>query len=284
MACADVNSANVVGYQGLEVLTAGRKAMCFTFSDVGATAKKMMLSEIKLQGYQDSTYWQKKYQCPQITLKKLGTSGAAEAEYSWKDEFDNENEGEWDGGHWEDAKHTVIAGDKDVEIKAGDGFFVDAAAVPPEATTGCKAYSFLVNGEVIQGSYAAEILTAGRQVMGNMMPAATKLSKVEIQGYQDSTYWQKKYQCPQITLKKLATSGAAEAEYSWKDEFDNENEGEWDGGHWEDAKHTVITGDKDVTVNPGESYFVDAAAVPTEATTGCKIYTFVFPACLEITK
>ena len=186
MSCADVNSANVVGYQTLDMLPGGRQSMVFTFSEVGATAKKLMLTDIKVVGYQDSPYWKyTKYQCPNIYLKKLKTSGAEDVVYRWVDEFDNENEGEWDGGFWEISGGDQITKDNDVEIPAGQGFFVEAAGLQE----GCTAYSFLVNGEVIQGSYAAEMLAGGRLTLGNMMPTSTMLTKVEVQGYQDSPYW-----------------------------------------------------------------------------------------------
>ena len=253
------------------MLPGGRQSMVFTFSEVGATAKKLMLTDIKVVGYQDSAYWQGKYQCPNIYLKKLMTSGATEVTYIWVDLFDEEIEGEWDGGHWEIMDGDPITKENDVEIPAGQGFFVQADNIRD-----CTAYSFLVNGEVIKGSYAAEMLPGGRLTLGNMMPAATKLTKVEVQGYQDSAYWQGKYQCPNIYLKKLMTSGATEITYIWVDLFDEEIEGEWDGGHWEIMDGDPITTENDVTINPGQGYFVQADQIRD-----CKAYTLVFPACLE---
>ena len=140
MACADVTSGNVVGYQTLDMLPGGRQSMVFTFSNVGATQKKLMLTDIKVVGYQDSPFWKyTKWQCPNIYLKKLMTSGATEIQYNWVDEFDSVNEGEWDGGHWKIDRGADITEDNDVTINPGQGFFVQA----DQLQEGCTAYTLV---------------------------------------------------------------------------------------------------------------------------------------------
>ena len=276
VACADVNSANVVGYQNLNMLAGGAQSMCFTFSNVGATQKKLMLTDIKVVGYQDSPYWKDQMTCPNIYLKKLNSLGAAEATYAWRDNFDDEVGGAWLGGRWRIYGGPDLTPETDVELNAGDGFFVEA----DNLQEGCTAYSFLVNGEVIQGSYAAEMLAGGASVIGNMMPTSTKLTKVEVQGYQDSPYWKDQMTCPNIYLKKLNSLGAAEATYAWRDNFDDEVGGAWLGGRWRIYGGPDLTPETDVTLMPGDAFFVEADNLQE----GCDAYTLVFPACLEITK
>ena len=138
MACADVTSANVVGYQNLNMLAGGRQSMCFTFADVGQTAKKLMLTEIKVVGYQDSAYWQDQMAAPNILLKKLQSTGATEITYIWMDNFDDEVPGEWAGGKWAIFGGADITKDNDVTINPGQAFFVEADQIRD-----CTAYTLV---------------------------------------------------------------------------------------------------------------------------------------------
>ena len=261
-----------VGYDNLALPNASRKTMGFVFKNVGNGNEKLMLTEIKVIGYRDTTYWKGRGAAPKIYLYKMNDAGGTEVTYTWSDTFDPFITQMWEGGYWKILGGATITEANDVEIPTAEGFYVECEALHEAPVT------LQCNGEVLVGSYAKPFPNGSRKTLVNPMPVATTLTKLDVQGYRDSTYWKGRGAAPKIYLYKMNDAGGTEVTYTWSDTFDPFITQMWEGGYWKILGGAKITEDNDVEIGPGEGFYVECEALHEAPV------TLTFPACLEAAK
>ena len=234
MSFADVSSGNVVGYSNLKLNAGGKSMLGPCFIKVGTT-EDVKLSELKVTGYENSEHWTwDDYAFSGLVIQRRSSNGMPYAEYAYTDEWDEEN---WYNPHWINTDTgATITPENDVTFKAGDGLWTQA----PELYD-CEGYYFVSSGEVLKGAQSFELNQGGKIGVCNMLPVTTKLSQVEIHGYEDSEHWTwDDYAFSGLVAQSLASSGMPKAEYAFTDEWD---ETSWYNPHWinTDSGETITT-------------------------------------------
>ena len=270
MACADVTSANVVGYQGVQLNAGGKDMISGTFLKVGGT-EEIALSKLKITGYENSDMYKYAYGGFTLTFQIRKTDGTPENTYMYYDGVDIETF-EWIGGVWTDADSGAeINADNEVNFPVGKGFWLDCPDLED-----CDAFYLQAAGQVIKGDYAFELNAGGKIGACNVMPVDTKLSKIEVHGYEDSEMYVYAYGGFTLTMQKLQTDGLPAATYMYYDGINIETF-QWLGGVWSDADSgATITEDNDVDYEAGKGFWVDCPDLED-----CDSFNFVFPKCLD---
>ena len=268
MACADVTSANVVGYNNVPLLDGGTKMIGPCFITVGDADHTLKLSDLTIKGYENSEY----YLCVELafgaTFQIRQSNGMPEVTYQYSDLTDDCVT--WNGGKWFNLDTGAeITKDNDVTFNAGDAFWFSAPDLQD-----CSGFYLASSGEVIKGSQAVELKAGGTVGVCNLMPTATTLSQIEIQGYENSEY----YLCVELmfgmTMQSLKSNGMPQVTYQYSDSTDDC--ATWNGGQWFNLDTGAeITTDNDVTIAAGEGFWASAPDLQD-----CDAFTFVVPACL----
>ena len=259
-----VESANIVGYNNVGLNAGGKNMVGACFVTVGGT--KVKLSELKVTGYEKSDYYLGEMAFA-ASFQRRASNGMPYATYMWADEsLDMEN---WEGGKWVDTDTgNDITTENDVLLNPGDGLWFTTPDLQD-----CTAFSLTSAGAVLVGDQAFELNAGGKIGVANMLPAPTTLSKIEIQGYEDSEYYLGEMAFA-MSMQSLMSNGMPQATYMWADEsLDMEN---WEGGKWVDTDTgSDITTDNDVTIAAGEGFWATAPDLQD-----CTSFTFVIPKVL----
>ena len=286
-AMADVTSANIVGYMS-KVTNPGtdtgpkRHMLTPTFQQIGEEG--MYMSEIKITGYQESSYFQDAGNAPAVTMAKLSTGGSTLVTYQWVDTCIN---GVWAGGYWVNKENEIQIGtgdEPDPLLIAGESYWT---ATPRAKREGCNGLNFMFNGQVLQESQQVCLNDASgtgpqRHGVGNMMPVDVGLTELSIVGYQESSYFMDAGNAPAVTAAKLSTGGSTLVTYQWVDTYNSQDK-KWAGGYWinKENEKIIVTEVKDEnteelepTLTPGEAYWV---ACPRAKREGCKGVWMRFP-------
>ena len=257
-----------------------KRMMCATFLQIdakdadGNPVEGMYLSQLKFDGYQDVEYFQSEG-LSGFRVVKLTATGGEEANYLWEDEYDEDSE-KWSGGRWyhlESEKYIGDDGEPDLLLGVGDALW----CYLPKKRTGSDGYTFCNAGEVLIDSQEIPVntKTSSRKFgFGNMMNAATVLSKVAFNGYQNVEYFQSEG-LSGFRMIKLTSTGGEDANYVWEDEYDEDSE-KWSGGVWyhlESEKYIGQDGEPDLEIQPGDALWCYAPKVRT----GTKAYTVKYP-------
>ena len=275
---ADVESANVVGYNGVGLENDGSQMTCATFKNMGAN-KGMWLSEVTIDGYHDCQEFKDEegtFGAYVFIAKVLGPEGTIDGEYFWKEAFDpySGDEGSWQGdAHWElmGGDHHRIQGkndETDVWLDFGTSLWLQA----PEGFEGSEGYSFQNSGEVLNLSQAVPMANDGSKAIGNMFCIDAWLSEVTITGYHDCQEFKDEegtFGAYVFIAKVLGPGGTIDGEYFWKEAFDpySSDQGEWQGdAHWElmGGDHHRIQGKNDETdlrIRPGTGLWCQSPEV-----------------------
>ena len=266
---ADVTSANIVGYSNKSVNTGTLqvlKMLCANFNEVGEEG--IHLSEWKVTGYQESSYFQESGNAPVVKVKKLSTGGAITATYDWIDTWDGSA---WAGGVWvnEDTDKIIGTGEEaDIQLAAGESLW---CTIPRAKRTGCTSINLQTSGQVITKSQAFTLNTGTLTVLkgvGNMMAVSVKMSEISVTGYQESSYFQESGNAPIVKLKKLSTGGAVTATYDWIDTW---NGSKWVGGYWKNEETDKAIGaddEEDPVLEPGDALWTSTPRAKREGCTG----------------
>ena len=246
---------------------------CANFLDIGTEGT--YLSKIQITGYQNCQEFQDN-DLYGFSIKILNKNGGTEATYFWKDYYDTNVQGDWDGGKWyhdQTGKFIGEAGEPDRLLNPGDSVWTEAPSVFPGST----GYKFLVNGSVVELSRAIPMTAGGKKAIGNLFAVDIPLSKISITGYQGCQEFQDN-DLYGFSVKVLNKNGGTEATYFWKDYFDTNIPGEWDGGAWyhdQAGKFIGEGGEPDYLLKSGDGLWCEAANLfPGAAKAG---YTMVFP-------
>ena len=275
MACADVSSANVVGYAGVQLNAGGKDMISGTFMKVSGQ-DTIALSTLKVTGYENSEMYLYGYMGFTATFQIRKTNGSPEATYLWSDAAMDPGDGTlvWEGGKWKDADTMIeITPKNDVNFPVGKGFWFDCPDLED-----CEAFYLQSSGQVIKGDYGFELNAGGKIGACNVMPVDTTLSQVEVQGYEDSEMYLYGYMGFTLTMQKLKNNGSPQATYLWSDAAMDPGDGSlvWEGGKWKDADTMVeITKDNDVAYPAGKGFWVDCPDLED-----CDAFVFAFPKCL----
>ena len=259
---AAVSSANVVGYSHLALNAGGKNMVGPVFVNTGKDTIK--LSDIKVTGYEESSYYQwTQWSAPVVVVQRRLSSGAPYAQYAWSSEFDGEAFSE---GYW----GKEFGEDDDPELKPGDALWVDTPDLED-----CDEFSFVVAGEVIKGAVAFELNAGGKISAANPVPVACTLADVEFHGYEDSSYYQwTQWSAPVVVIQKLMSNGAPEMQFAYSSEFDGEA---FSDGYW-GKEFGEYDADK-WTLNPGEGFWVDCPDLED-----AEAFYLVFPQALPADK
>ena len=246
---ADVSSANVVGYAGVQLNAGGKNMAGAVFVSVGNRDKQMRLSELKITGYEGNEYYLTEECAFVLTFQIRNSNGSPKFTYQWADESDGEST--WNGGVWSDTDTgAVISKDNDVFFNAGDALWIQTPDLQ-----GSEAFYLQSSGEVVLGDCGVELNAGGKCAVCNMLPAPTGLSKIEIQGYEENEYYLTEECAFVLTMQSLKSNGQPQATYQWADESDGEST--WMGGVWSDTDTgAVINDDNEVTVGAGEGFWL----------------------------
>ena len=214
--------AYAVGYLN-KALGENFQAVAPSFRSIGVDGA--LLSQIKVEGVEESKsdYY--------VTIQMLDDMGVAVGFYDW-----------WHGGRaphktdgWYEGNDLIDA-DNDVELAKGQGLWVTAVE---------GAY-LVSSGEVLEEDVLVE-LEENFQMVANPFPAATGLSKIKIDGVEESKsdYY--------VTIQMLDDMGVAVGFYDW-----------WHGGRaphktdgWYEG-NDLIDADNDVEIEAGQALWITA--------------------------
>ena len=159
VACADVTSANTVGYMNTN-LRANYTATGASFCSIGAEGFK--LSELKMTGLPKTVNGT-------IVIQLLDDLGSTKEIYKYY----KGGRGSYATEGWYNATTLIDGSDADHEIllPKGQGLWFKGVA----------DLSFTSSGEVIAGDFTTE-LRANYTLLSNPFPAAIKLSKIKLEG------------------------------------------------------------------------------------------------------
>lgn len=206
------------------------------------------LSELKVVGYEKSQYYLTEELGFSASFQRRASNGMPYATYAWTDSTDDMET--WNGGKWINLATTQeITSENDVTLNPGDGLWFTT----PDLRD-CTAFSLVSKGAVLTGSQAFELNAGGKIAVVNMMPAAIKLSQVEIQGYENSEYYLTEELGFTMSMQSLMSNGMPKATYAWTDSTDDM--ATWNGGKWINLSTGAdITTESDVTVEAGEGFW-----------------------------
>ena len=229
------------------------------FVNVGDTT--IRLSDIKVTGYENSSYYlEEEYAAPSVVVQRRLSTGQPYAQYSWYDESDGES---WLGGSWVKA----LGEEDDPVLVPGDALWVQTPSLED-----CEAFTFQVAGQVVSGAIAFPLNDGGKISACNPTPVTIKLSQVEVQGYENSTYYlEEEYAAPSVVIQQLLSTGQPYAQYSWYDESDGES---WLGGSWVKAMGEYEP--EELELKAGDGFWVQ-----TPDLEDCEQFTLVFPSALN---
>ena len=270
---APFRGLTVVGYANNPLENGGKKMSCANFLDIGTEGT--YLSKIQITGYQNCQEFQDN-DLYGFSIKILSASGGTLATYFWKDYYDTNVAGDWDGGKWYHSQTEKFIGDPgepDYLLQPGDSVWAESPSLFP----GSSGYKFLVNGSVVQLSRAIPMTAGGKKAIGNLFAVDILLSKISITGYQGCQEFQDN-DLYGFSVKVLNAGGGTAATYFWKDYFDTNVPGDWDGGAWyhsQTEKFIGQSGEPDYLLKSGDGLWCEAASLfPGAAKSG---YTMVFP-------
>lgn len=268
MSFADVTSANVVGYNNIQLLDGGTRMLGPCFVSVGNT-EKVKLSELKIVGYEQSTEFLMEMGFS-VTFQIRASNGMPSATYEFADASDDMET--WNGGKWYDFDtKEEITSDNDILLNPGDGLWMTA----PELKVDCSGFYLTSAGQVLKGDQAFELLAGGTIGVCNMLPAPTTLSKIEIHGYEDSAEFLMEMGFS-VTMQSLGSDGMPLATYEFADASDDMET--WNGGKWYDFDtKEEITSDNDVTIIAGEGFWATSPDLKTDT----EEFVFVIPKVLD---
>lgn len=129
-----LTTAGVVlkGSQAFELNAGGRIAVA------NMMPAPVKLSEIEIQGYEDSVYYLTEELSFTMSMQSLKSNGMPLVTYAWTDSTDDmEN---WNGGKWINTDTMEeITSEKDVTIAAGEGFWASCPDLQD-----CSKFTFVV--------------------------------------------------------------------------------------------------------------------------------------------
>ena len=246
--CADVTSANVVGYNNFELRDYGNcvGASFLAISDSDGA----YLSTIKVDGYQgvesfiDAGATEGDFYFNR--LNELG--GTIDAEYyKWLDMIGED--GNWVGGIWLNAQDQIVGGtDEQVEfwgIEAADDVLLtqgEAVWFKTPAAEGGAKYKLVFSGAVSPEDSVFPLVDFGNCI-ANPMPCDTMLSTVSIDGYQNvESFIDAGATEGDFYFNRLdELGGTIDAEYyKWLDMIGED--GNWVGGIWLNAYDQIVGG------------------------------------------
>lgn len=238
VACAEITSANIVGYTTIETRASGSTMLTPTF--VGVTSDvQCTLADLSVTGYSAPSYDEEEEEwvggCNgAFVINFLTSTGTNEATYKW---YDN---GVKTG--WYDGKGAAISGGAaSVIIEAGKAMWIQG-----------KGYSLVSAGAVKATALVYATRSSGSTSCGNGLPVDTTLSKLTVNGYTAPSYDEEEEEwvggCNgAFVLNILSSSGTNEATYKW---YDN---GVKTG--WYDGKGAAIDADS-VIIPAGQGFWI----------------------------
>ena len=255
----------------------GRNAKVPTFTTVGDQTG-VKLSDLSVTGYQDTEggCWGNVYIG---MLTKMGATKKLESglpvSYLWFDAEDEYEAGWYDYGEAPLKDDESELGNADeIVFDVGEAFtiFADSEYI------GCKVISA---GEVFAAALSYPIANDGRNMMGNPLPVAIKLSKIYVTGYEDTEggCWGNVYigMLTKMGATKKLESGLP-VSYLWFDAEDEYEAGWYDYGEapLKDDESELGNADE-ITFEAGEGFtvFADSEYI------GC---TVEFPNLVNINK
>ena len=257
-----------VGYNQVQLNAGGKNMVGACFVKVG-TETDVKLSELSINGYENSSYYLETVCEFNATFQRRASNGLPYATYAYTDVTDDCET--WNGGSWSDVDSGAdITAENDVTLTAGDGLWFDTPALED-----CSGFYLQTSGQVLNGDVAFELNAGGKIGACNMMPTVAKMSQVEIQGYEDSSYYLETVCEFNLTMQSLGSNGMPLATYAYTDVTDDCET--WNGGQWSNVDTgDDITSEDDVEIGAGEGYWVDCPALED-----CEKFTMVFPACID---
>ena len=251
MSLADVQSANVVGYNNIS-LRSGRYMTGSNFDKI--TKAGMRLTDLRPTGYEDITYWSTgkgngKFN-DIVTITLLSYQGKALREWKWLASY-NKDTSTWNEGYWYDAADTsktpiVPGSDADHEFEVGEGLWVNVdpnAYSKPSPKPAADKYKLVNSGQAMLDSQTIP-LRSGRKGIIAPLSRAVRLTEIKPTGYEDITYWSTgkgngKFN-DIVTITLLTYQGKALKEWKWLASY-NKDTSTWNSGYWYDVADTSKT-------------------------------------------
>ena len=232
VAVADVTSANIVGYQQVNVQNQGNTMIAPTFANVGITGK-FNLNDISMTGYDPSEYdgeeWDGGAKRNQLILQTLTKGGVVDQQYFWLDYINGDNpdptseENDVFKGWYKyvGGKYVQMTNEERLaaEFDQGQAFWI---------LSGLKKVVKLVPvGAVGKADVAFAIETQGNTAVGNSRPVAITLGELTASGYDPSEYdgeeWDGGAKRNQLILQTLTKGGVVDKQYFWLDYINGED-------------------------------------------------------------
>ena len=255
---ADVTSANIVGYQKVNLNLDGAKMLGAPFICVNGSAEKgFWLSDLRPEGYLENTDLVASGTDGDFSIQLLNTSGHTAAKYSWVHAAKKKK---WSGeGYWNDpsAEPVIPHGENDHYFAPGSGmwtFCPDVSEDDSDAT-----YSVTPAGEVCTDSVTWHLpMVAGAAAFANPYPVSIWLSDLIVEGYLDNTDLVASGTDGDFSIQLLNKSGHTSAKYSW---VHASKKKKWSGdGYWNDpsAEPVIAHSDNDLQITSSMGLWIFA--------------------------
>ena len=211
-----MESANVVGYSGVELRT-GAKGMGASFVNIDASA--INLQDLKVTGYDI----EEGYGDEEVYVQTLDRAGRTIASYFWYDLSDDDMYG------WYDENGDYV---EDLIIPAGEGLY----AYSPDASFGIQSA-----GQVPTSDITVVLRTGAKHVV-NSTPVEANIQGLNVTGYDT----EEGYGDEEVYVQTLDRAGRTIASYFWYDLTDDGMYG------WYDEAGDFV---EDLVIPPGESVY-----------------------------
>lgn len=211
VACAEITSANVVGYQTTD-LAAGYTMTGPSFINVGDSTT-MDLTSITVGG----PAYEAGASEGDVTVQLLNHDGTLKGAYTWLD-----LEGDFEPGWYDDDYEAIAVGD--VVFKAGDSAWVQ----------GANGLSLTYSGQVLSSTAVTVPLRSGYTPVANPFPVALDLTKITVGG----SAYEPGASEGDVTIQFLNHDGTLESAYTWLD-----LDGDFEPGWYDDDYEAIAVGD-----------------------------------------
>lgn len=272
VACAAVESANIVGYNNI-TLRSGSYVCGSTFNGISLAGTR--LTDLRPTGYENLAYWAGGMGGgfkEKVSVLLLTYQGKQDRKWTYTRSYDKTNK-VWLDGYWFDAddstKAAIVPGSEaDFEFGTGDGLYVTVAANAYSSTTKATAdqYKLINSGEAILDSNQV-VLRSGSKCVVSPVSRKIRLSEIKPVGYENLAYWAGGMGGgfkEKVSVLLLTYQGKQDRKWTYTRSYDKTNK-VWLGGYWFDAddstKAPIAPGSEaDFEFDLGEGLYVTVAA------------------------
>ena len=229
MACADVQSANIVGYN-TTALNAAYYAGGATFITIGAEGAN--LSEFKPSGLPNISNGQ-------VIIQTLDNYGVSTGTYKY---YQGSKVPKYANNGWYNSSDVLITKENDVTFAPGDGLWIKGTATA----------SLIVSGEVSLASVTKN-LNAAYALLCNPFPMGISIRKITPAGIAAISNGQ-------IIIQTLDNYGVSTGTYKY---YQGSKVPKYATNGWYNSNDVLITDANDVVFNPGQGLWVKGTATAT---------------------